>query len=963
MPVHERHRTKIDIQPTEPIIIPEDSTYIEAITLDKVPKAAQPSSKPIGVEIQIGFPPTAAVTTSSVITETTTYTQVTTETFQDEEDIPKIVEGDSVHTTIVRVDKEDESKPVELLVQMPDQCPQDVTEIVKETRTITTEEICALPMDEVEGPQAVHTETIEIVPDVQQEVTLPTKEAYKIEVTTEKERRPSAQKIEVEVHKTTMKQKPTEIIAVVKEVSGTEMDVSEMKDVPRPQDEQIEEVRKTIEKPKDEEIVPVEEVPEEGKPVKEEKTELSIPVTEDIQEAVETVISKTIIEKKPVDVKPKEDLSKEETTEVLLDIADQLSKDEKVEIEIPVVEEKEEVMETVVTETKVDQREKHIEELTMNIMGEALKEVQFSIPVKPVEEKSREELPEVTKMEQVTETVREEFTFEVPETEEVEKVETTLEVQEVPQNEIKIDFKMEQTEQEVPVIKEISEVESVIETSKEVITLPESEQEIPQELTIQVDEKPHEEVSFSFAIGDTETTTVESTTTSEITEETESQFTFETTDVEETRQQEVTFEEMPLETTELVIEDSSISGAPVSMDTTESEMSFTFQEQPSESVEFSLEMQPEKEITEQEITTFTEGASSGTVETFELPVSQETYTDEMTLTIEGQPKEETEFTIQLQEVEVPQQMEETIPEQTTDVKILEQEVPEVEGKYEESMTLQIEQQPSEEFEMTLEVTGPEKQTTVVKETTSTEIIGNVGEAFTFKIPESEESTLQISTVETEERPQEEIEMTFQLTDQQVPEVTEVTAMESTSESQTQEVTFAISEIEESDKSEITLEVEDKPKEEVKLTLRMPSKDDENVARIVITKEEKTEAESVKEATTTQEIFNVEIPDGDTPPEFTWGLTSLKVMDGEEAKFRCELRGIPTPHVDWFHNDKPIYETQDFHLTYDTETGACTLLIVEVFPQDAGEYRCEAVNPYGKTMTIGFLEVECKHLCE
>jgi hypothetical protein len=62
--------------------------------------------------------------------------------------------------------------------------------------------------------------------------------------------------------------------------------------------------------------------------------------------------------------------------------------------------------------------------------------------------------------------------------------------------------------------------------------------------------KPQEEVSFSFAIGDTETTTVESTTTSEITEETESQFTFETTDVEETRQQEVTFEEMPLETTE-----------------------------------------------------------------------------------------------------------------------------------------------------------------------------------------------------------------------------------------------------------------------------------------------------------------------------------------------------------------------------------------------------------------------------
>jgi ribosomal protein L17 len=73
--------------------------------------------------------------------------------------------------------------------------------------------------------------------------------------------------------------------------------------------------------------------------------------------------SSSLLEKKPVDVKPKEDLSKEEKTEVLLDIADQLSKDEKVEIEIPVAEEKEEVMETVVTETKVDQREKHKQEL------------------------------------------------------------------------------------------------------------------------------------------------------------------------------------------------------------------------------------------------------------------------------------------------------------------------------------------------------------------------------------------------------------------------------------------------------------------------------------------------------------------------------------------------------------------------------------------------------------------------
>ena len=47
------------------------------------------------------------------------------------------------------------------------------------------------------------------------------------------------------------------------------------------------------------------------------------------------------------------------------------------------------------------------------------------------------------------------------------------------------------------------------------------------------------------------------------------------------------------------------------------------------------------------------------------------------------------------------------------------------------------------------------------------------------------------------------------------------------------------------------------------------------------------------------------------PEFTWGLTSLTVMDGEEAKFFCEVKAEPTPEIAWFHDEKPIGENQDF----------------------------------------------------
>ena len=49
----------------------------------------------------------------------------------------------------------------------------------------------------------------------------------------------------------------------------------------------------------------------------------------------------------------------------------------------------------------------------------------------------------------------------------------------------------------------------------------------------------------------------------------------------------------------------------------------------------------------------------------------------------------------------------------------------------------------------------------------------------------------------------------------------------------------------------------------------------------------------------------------------------------------------------------------FRISFAPETGKCTLLIVEVFPQDAGEYCCVAINKLGKCISRATLEVECK----
>lgn len=95
----------------------------------------------------------------------------------------------------------------------------------------------------------------------------------------------------------------------------------------------------------------------------------------------------------------------------------------------------------------------------------------------------------------------------------------------------------------------------------------------------------------------------------------------------------------------------------------------------------------------------------------------------------------------------------------------------------------------------------------------------------------------------------------------------------------------------------------------------------------------------------------------SPPVFIWELQSQKVMDGDEVRFVCKVRGNPMPEITWYHNGKIVYDNPDFRTSYNKETGEIMLFIVEVFPQDTGNYECLAVNKYGKATTRAQLVVE------
>ena len=94
-----------------------------------------------------------------------------------------------------------------------------------------------------------------------------------------------------------------------------------------------------------------------------------------------------------------------------------------------------------------------------------------------------------------------------------------------------------------------------------------------------------------------------------------------------------------------------------------------------------------------------------------------------------------------------------------------------------------------------------------------------------------------------------------------------------------------------------------------------------------------------------------------PPEFVELMQPQIVCDGDRVVLSTRVIGVPTPCITWYKGTAEITPSADFQIGYDTPTGICTLLIPEVFPEDAGEYACRAVNPFGESVTTANLLVE------
>lgn len=95
------------------------------------------------------------------------------------------------------------------------------------------------------------------------------------------------------------------------------------------------------------------------------------------------------------------------------------------------------------------------------------------------------------------------------------------------------------------------------------------------------------------------------------------------------------------------------------------------------------------------------------------------------------------------------------------------------------------------------------------------------------------------------------------------------------------------------------------------------------------------------------------------PEFVDLLQPQMITDGDDVTMTCRVEGTPFPTVTWYREHQEITPSTDFKITTDENTGVCTLYVPEVFPEDAGEYACRALNPFGEAVTTATLLIHSK----
>ncbi|KAG8223460.1 hypothetical protein J437_LFUL001954 [Ladona fulva] len=89
------------------------------------------------------------------------------------------------------------------------------------------------------------------------------------------------------------------------------------------------------------------------------------------------------------------------------------------------------------------------------------------------------------------------------------------------------------------------------------------------------------------------------------------------------------------------------------------------------------------------------------------------------------------------------------------------------------------------------------------------------------------------------------------------------------------------------------------------------------------------------------------------------LRDIRCCDGDAVTLECQVQATPPPLIRWEKGGKvlPVSSEGVYRSDWDPSTGRARLSIVEVYPEDEGEYSCIAFNDLGKAYTSACLLVD------
>ncbi|NXG12864.1 IGFN1 protein, partial [Grallaria varia] len=93
------------------------------------------------------------------------------------------------------------------------------------------------------------------------------------------------------------------------------------------------------------------------------------------------------------------------------------------------------------------------------------------------------------------------------------------------------------------------------------------------------------------------------------------------------------------------------------------------------------------------------------------------------------------------------------------------------------------------------------------------------------------------------------------------------------------------------------------------------------------------------------------------PRFLVPLKPHVVVTGSECHMSCAVGGYPPPKITWYKDNRDLSKDPNYFCTNDF--GVCSMVILGVTKQDAGEYMVEATNEVGRAFSRAFLAIKGK----